>query len=353
MTEENILPETGLEQEAVSYSKGCYLGQEVVARIKTYGAVSHALVGLSFEGDELPPSGATLRIGEKEVGEVKSGVRSPTLGAPIALAYLHRNHRASGRRLELEAEGKAQGATVVVLPFYRAVDRSERSARFAEEGMKLFAGDQEQQAIERLREAISVDPKNGDAVEALGVILSRHERYEEAIVLMKELVRVDPDSVMGHTNLSLYFMKLGMREEAEDAQGQALRLSWRMNAERARAERAEAEEQEVARQQLENRLGMFRQVLELDADDPLANLGLGQGLVQLDRFEEGLPFLQKAVEVQPGHSVTYRELGRCLEKLDRIAEAQEVYERGIAVATRRGDLMPLREMERLLGGLRA
>ena len=54
MDNKNILPETGLEHSSVSYNKGCYIGQEVIARIKTYGAPNFALMGLTFEGPVSP-----------------------------------------------------------------------------------------------------------------------------------------------------------------------------------------------------------------------------------------------------------------------------------------------------------
>ena len=57
MDEKNILPETGLEHNSVSYNKGCYIGQEVIARIKTYGAPNFALMGLVLGGSVLPVPG--------------------------------------------------------------------------------------------------------------------------------------------------------------------------------------------------------------------------------------------------------------------------------------------------------
>ncbi|HIA10592.1 MAG TPA: hypothetical protein EYN69_00765 [Flavobacteriales bacterium] len=54
INDKNILPETGLEHSSVSYNKGCYIGQEVIARIKTYGAPNFALMGLIIEGESLP-----------------------------------------------------------------------------------------------------------------------------------------------------------------------------------------------------------------------------------------------------------------------------------------------------------
>jgi folate-binding protein YgfZ len=351
MDQTQILPETGLEQRAVSYQKGCYLGQEVVARVKTYGAVGKALIGLRFEGLHWPDVGSTLLVDGKEVGTVRSGTWSPTLESPIALAYLHRDYRSSGKTIGFESAGKSYVATITVLPFYQAPDREHQSCRLAERGMRAFAEGREVESIRILREAIVVDPKNKDAVEALGVILSRREEFEEAIVLMKDLAQVDPDSIMAQTNLSLYYMKLGHKEQAEEAQGKAMVLSLRAQSAKVRAEKLEREREAAERAQITSRLSMFRQVLELDANDHMANFGLGQGLMKLGKVEEGLPHLEKAVEIQKDHSVGYVALGKCFQELGKFDQAREVYARGIAVATKRGDLIPLRQMEHALAEL--
>ncbi len=95
--EGNLAQETGLEREAISYEKGCYLGQEVVARIHFRGHVNRCLRKLRFtrsaaadsQDGELPPTGAALHHEEKQVGHVTSAVLSPRLG-PIGLGYLRR-----------------------------------------------------------------------------------------------------------------------------------------------------------------------------------------------------------------------------------------------------------------------
>jgi len=88
MDESNLAQETGLEEEAISYDKGCYLGQEVVARIHFRGHVNRRLAGLRFR-EEAASAGAALHDGEREVGTVTSAVESPEFG-PIGLGYVRR-----------------------------------------------------------------------------------------------------------------------------------------------------------------------------------------------------------------------------------------------------------------------
>lgn len=110
--DENTIPiEAGLEARAVSYTKGCYVGQEVIARIHSQGHVNRHLVGLVL--DALPEKGTKLKTPERELGWTTSAVQSPALGRPIALAYVRRDHAKPG--VKLDAGGIA--AEVVALPF--------------------------------------------------------------------------------------------------------------------------------------------------------------------------------------------------------------------------------------------
>src|SRR5262249_17654968 len=86
-----IPPETRLET-LVSYSKGCYIGQETVARVKYRGHINRGLAGLVLEGDDVPSAGAAVVAGDKDIGRVTSAVRSLSLGKPIALGYIRREH---------------------------------------------------------------------------------------------------------------------------------------------------------------------------------------------------------------------------------------------------------------------
>jgi folate-binding protein YgfZ len=119
MDETHLAPETGLETRAISYAKGCYIGQEVIARIRTYGQVAKALRGLVLPGDldVLPPKGARLFHGEREVGFVTSAIRSPALQQTIALGYVRKEHNAVGTELTLESGPTRTPAKIVDLPF--------------------------------------------------------------------------------------------------------------------------------------------------------------------------------------------------------------------------------------------
>ena len=114
-----ILPETRLES-LVSYTKGCYIGQEVVARVKYRGHVNRALSGLVLEGDRVPGPGARVTVEGREIGRVTSAVRSVALGRPIALGYVRREHFEPDSAVTVVDGAGEQPARVTALPFVAA-----------------------------------------------------------------------------------------------------------------------------------------------------------------------------------------------------------------------------------------
>jgi glycine cleavage system T protein len=114
---EDTLPlEAGL-LDALSFTKGCYIGQEIVERARSRGHVNWKLVGLAIDSAQPPAAGEKLLSEGNEIGEVTSACVSPTLAKTIALGYVRREVSDSGTRLVL-ASGPA--AQVAVLPFFRS-----------------------------------------------------------------------------------------------------------------------------------------------------------------------------------------------------------------------------------------
>lgn len=121
--------ETGIVDQRVSFTKGCYLGQEVVSRLHHLGRPKQQLVGLRVEGEglpvaeaqifALPESGVVSDAPGPQVGVVTSSTLSPMLGAtPIAFGMVRSSHAAPGTRLVVHAEGAAYAAVVQSLRFW-------------------------------------------------------------------------------------------------------------------------------------------------------------------------------------------------------------------------------------------
>jgi folate-binding protein YgfZ len=120
MDETNIPLECGIESRAVSYQKGCYLGQEVINRVHSIGHVNRELRGLRLADDLniLPQRGDKLFFNGKEVGQVTSAVKSPALEANIALGYVRRETNQIGNELALRTLAGESRATILELPLF-------------------------------------------------------------------------------------------------------------------------------------------------------------------------------------------------------------------------------------------
>jgi aminomethyltransferase len=112
---EDVLPPEARLENAISYTKGCYIGQEIVARLRSRGHVNHLLVGLRFAGGELPERGARVCAGEREVGEITSIARSPHAGA-IALGFVRAGFEAPGTLLDVVGLPAKVAALPLVAP---------------------------------------------------------------------------------------------------------------------------------------------------------------------------------------------------------------------------------------------
>lgn len=348
----NILPETGLEHSSVSYNKGCYIGQEVIARIKTYGAPSVALMGLVLEGDFLPPKDGAILLKNKKIGTVKSSVYSPSIGKNIALATIQKEHRSPDVEMEVTIDDLPFKVKTSLIPFYQPQTRKDHSKRIMDQALKIYKdNDNLDQPIALLREAIELDPKNAAAYEALGVFLSQQNKLDEAIALMKRLVEIDPTEIMAHSNLSIYYMKQGRIEDAELEKGEATAIEFERLVEKNMAKKKK--EKMAAQEKIERKrmVGMFEQVLEIDPVDQVANFGLGSIYLETGQYEKALPPLKIVIQENKDYSAAYLLLGKNLEKLSKSEEAIEVYRQGIAAASKKGDLMPLKDMQSRLNQL--
>ena len=101
MGTDTIPLEAAIEDRAISFTKGCYVGQEVIIRVmhRGHGKVARRLVRLAFESSSKPSQGDKVLFGDRQVGEITSAADSPRIGAPMAMAYVHRDHASAGTEL--------------------------------------------------------------------------------------------------------------------------------------------------------------------------------------------------------------------------------------------------------------
>ena len=101
MNTDTIPLEAGLEDRAISFTKGCYVGQEVIIRVmhRGHGRVARRLVSLVLPNGPVPGRGDKIQSGDRIVGEITSATASPRHGAPLALGYVQRDYAAAATEL--------------------------------------------------------------------------------------------------------------------------------------------------------------------------------------------------------------------------------------------------------------
>jgi len=116
MDDSNVVTETNLD-DAVSFTKGCYIGQEIIVRIKHRGHVAKRLTGIVFDGkDPVARNARIISNDDKEVGKVTSSTFSPQLDRAIALGYLKYDYLAPGTDVKVRAADGEVSAIVGELP---------------------------------------------------------------------------------------------------------------------------------------------------------------------------------------------------------------------------------------------
>jgi folate-binding protein YgfZ len=117
MDETNVVTETNLD-DSISFTKGCYVGQEIIIRIKHRGHVAKKLAGLLFAKKEQVEPGAGISSTDgKEIGRVTSVAFSPRLNASVGLGYVRYEYLVAGTAMMVRIDGGVSPATVHALPF--------------------------------------------------------------------------------------------------------------------------------------------------------------------------------------------------------------------------------------------
>lgn len=299
-----FLNETRYLDFSYDRSKGCFLGQEIVSKIDVHRKSSKFPVLLE----------------DQKTGEIN-------------IYKASRLDRIQGKEIVLNGALKKVNVYPVLIK-----DDLELAQGFYDSALKNVSEDGDLNfSLELLTYAIEHNSVFLDALEMKGVILGRLDRYDEAIEVMKELSHLDETSVMAHTNLSLFYMKIGNIEKAEVEKSNATLKSFK-----AMGVKAEAEDEN------EERKKMFNSVLEIDEFDEIANYGLGSIYLESDNLDSSEFHLKRVLEKNSKHSVSYLALAKVYKKMGREIEMKQVLTKGIEVSSKNGDFQPANQMQSML-----
>lgn len=314
---QSLINNTVLIETAVSFTKGCYLGQETVAKVANNRGASKYPVALI------------------ENNNIKKIVR------------LKREERVEGKLINLDNTTYK----VRLFPFLKNDNESLANKLFLLATQVFTENENAELAISYLERVLELNPEHEDACESLGVIFGRLKQFKKGIELMEALTKINPKSVMAHTNLSLFYMNIGEIEKAEEEKAIATTKTFSQFGDIA--EENEAKEKRIKEEEADRarRFSMFQQVLEMDADDILANFGIGQILLEEKKFDESIKCLEKVLKLDPKHSVGYLTLSKAFIGVNKLEFASSTLEKGIEVAATKGDMMPANEMQSILNSL--
>ncbi len=337
-----IINNTELFELTVSRQKGCYPGQETVNKIANNRGAAYYPLLLESQSELL--LGVITSFGKK-IGEVLAVTNFN--GKHFAEAKLLRDFRVEGLSLKVKINDQEFDTVVRYNPYLKG-SNEHKSEELFHMATRAFQKNEISEAEELFKKSIEFNPRHADAYEAYGVMLGRENRFDEAIALMYQLAEIDDSSVLAHTNLSMFYMKKGEIEKAEDHKAKATLKSFahfgKEAEEKARLEKAKEEKlSEWAKRE-----EMFRQVLEIDPEDTLANFGLGNIAVERGEFQDAINYLEAVLKADPKYSVAYLTLGQAYAGNKQLDKAKETWREGIKVAASRGDLMPANQMQSLL-----
>jgi folate-binding protein YgfZ len=388
------LPETGLEHWTVSYTKGCFLGQETVARVRTYGGVQQTLMGVkltianplerNFQAllTETISQPWQVLFEDKPIATITAGVFDEETQTLYGLAYLNRAFRLPGVQAQpvIFKSGEqpiSVSLEIVLLPFSEGFPLAEQTnqplsvnhqpaQRLHEVAMSHFVENRKEEALQVLNQLLATYPDFLEAYETKGVLLSRLARYDEAIATMHQLLAKNDKHVMAYTNLSVFWLKLNDKDQAEHYKAKATSVAMGQKMAEAMAKKAAlqktvagvatigsstvlSEEEALAhhKKKLEEKIALFQHALQFAPTDALAHYGLGTTYLELHQLEAAASAFEQAVSLNPKHSQAYLHWAETLFSLQHFKAVAEVLAKGIPLSSSRGDLQPLAQMKNL------
>jgi folate-binding protein YgfZ len=339
-----LINNSRFDELSVDYSKGCYPGQETVSKINTRRGAAYKPVLCILEGEHYFEQ-LKVASNSKKIGVIKNQFYLDN--KTYLYLSLLREYRIDKSSIEIEIDGKPFTTKINYYPYLKP-DTNSLSQDLYDCAVEHFYKNENDEAIKYFNLAISTNPLFEDAYESLGVLYGRLEQFDKAIELMDKLKEINPKCMMAFTNLSLYHMKIGNIDTAEKFKSEATFLNFQLLGDEAERKRKATEIEEKRIAEMGRREGMFKQVLEMDHEDAMANNGMGE--IELDRmnFLESEKYFRNAISADKKYSVAYLGLAKSLYQQQKNSELKSVLSEGIQVASKNGDLMPANEMQSLL-----
>lgn len=313
-------------EDCYNVNKGCFPGQENLAKIyNNRGAANYPCLVVTKEKLEEP-----LLVNNEKAGVLIHVIEQNDQFFNFCL--LKRDFRIDQNTLSINSKE----AKIFLYP--NVFDRiSFQISSLYYQALDLFnVEDKVEDSKNILKNILKIQEKHFDAYESLGVILGREENYKEALNVFHQLEQVDPTSIMAQTNLSLYYMKVGEIEKAEEHKANAIVKEFE------RMGMAEEKKEDFSSQ-----IKMFESVLEIDPEDDIALNGLGDIFFNQNDFEKALGLYEKVLEKNSKNLQSLMGKVRIFEKLKEFEMLKPLLEHSLKIAASQGRNKQRLELESL------
>lgn len=328
-----------LNSIAIDYKKGCFLGQETVAKIENNRGSPYKMAVIEIM------NGAVSDLQNIEIDNKCDAIKVlRVIDEKYALAYVFRNFQVinkvfTSNELQIKYLGES-------LSKYKNLDEA-LEVEF-ENAVRLFHQGHNEQAKLVLQNLIKISPDFEDAYESLGVILGREEKYADAIELMNQLEKINPKSVMANTNKSLFYMKMGKIEEAEKEKSEATFKSFSFFGDEAALKKEKEEALKKKKEDQERKKTMFEQIIEIDENDEMANMGLAEYYFELGNQEKAEAYSNIVCDQYPKNYKAMIIKAKLLLKLKKENDAKSIFEIAQKIAVEKGDVKTANEIQNYL-----
>jgi len=310
-----LIHETLLNYNAISYTKGCFLGQEAATKIENNRGGNKAPALLTISSTETADSNENLCLEEKDVDwanviEIEN--------VKICFLLASRELRINGLNINFKSNNQIFQANVLTYPtHFFPKNMKEMSEKLYHKASVSLMNKDLDLTEKLILNSISCF-ETVENLEFYGVLLGRKERFLDAIKVMDKILSKDQLAVMAHTNKSLYFMRLGMIKEAEEEKSLATVCSFEKLGQEAKFKKESDLKEKQIREEVERRKKMFLQVLDIDENDDIANWGLGEIYFKDNDYEKSLNHLEKSIESNSKNFKARLYLIQCQKKLGKL-----------------------------------
>jgi folate-binding Fe-S cluster repair protein YgfZ len=343
-----IINNTILMETSVDLNKGCFLGFETVSKIDSRKGASFYPCLLEVKKNENIEVGEKFYFDGKKVGKIVS--KSMFNGNVIYEALLLRKYRVHGKKIEFETERK-NNIAVTINTNQKILDKQTWLNNFYYYATDLYIRNEVEIAKNILKDIIKIDSNNLEFLESLGVLYSKEKEYLKSIELFHQAEKLFPESAMVFTNLSLNYMKIGEIETAEKYKEKSTLQAFLDQGKKIDAESRKEEQEKIKLAERSRRQEMFKEVLAIDPEDSMANIGLAEIYYELNDLERAESHTNIVLKNDPKYSQAYLLMGKIFITNKKNEEAKKVLKVGVEIASEKGEMMPANEMQSLLNSI--